>query len=77
MAASELLAEFGLRLDGRKAEELRNIKVSKSKFQNQIFLFSLEPKTQRNYFLISALASKKRLDQIIKGNYHKLGGYLV
>ena len=26
MAASELLAEFGLRLDGRKAEELRNIK---------------------------------------------------
>ena len=45
MAASELLAEFGLRLDGRKAEELRNIKVSK--FQNQIFLFSFEPKTDQ------------------------------
>ena len=26
-----------------------------SKFQKQIFLFSFEPKTERNYFLISAL----------------------
>ena len=26
MAASDLLAEFGLRLDGRRAEELRNLK---------------------------------------------------
>ena len=25
---------------------------------NEIFLFSFEPKTQRNYFLISGLASK-------------------
>ena len=34
-----------------------------SKFQKQIFLFSFEPKTQRNYFLISALASKKSSNQ--------------
>ena len=29
-----------------------------SKFQKQIFLFSFEPKNERSYFLISALASK-------------------
>ena len=34
-----------------------------SKFQKQIFLLSFEPKTERNYFLICALASKKRSDQ--------------
>ena len=28
------------------------------KFQKQILLFSFEPKNKRNYFLISALASK-------------------
>ena len=27
-------------------------------FQKQIFLFSIEPKNERNYFLNSALASK-------------------
>ena len=31
------------------------------------FLFLFEPKTQQNYFLISALASKKMLDQKNKG----------
>ena len=34
-----------------------------SLFRKQIFLFSFEPKTERNYSLISALASKKRSDQ--------------
>ena len=29
-----------------------------SKFQKQIFLFSFPPKNERNYFLISVLASK-------------------
>ena len=33
----------------------------------QIVLFSFEPKTQQNYSLISALASKKRSDEINKG----------
>ena len=32
-------------------------------FRKQILLFSFEPKTQRNYFLISALASKKSPNQ--------------
>ena len=40
-------------------------------FRKQIFLFSFEPKTQRNYFLISALASKKRSDQKNKGTLYK------
>ena len=34
---------------------------------NLLFLF--EPKTQQNYFLISTLASKKRLDQKRKASY--------
>ena len=42
-----------------------------SKFQKQFFLFSFEPKTLRNHFLISALASKKRSDQKNEGTlYH-------
>ena len=45
------------------AAELRFVNVSK--FQKQIFLFSFEPKDERNYFLISALASLK-MDQIKK-----------
>ena len=36
--------------------KLKILKVSK--FQKQIFLFSFEPKTERNYFLNSALVSK-------------------
>ena len=32
-------------------------------FRKQIFLFSFEPKTQRYYFLIYALASKKSSNQ--------------
>ena len=31
------------------------IKLKVSKFQRQIFMFSFEPKTEHNYFLISAL----------------------
>ena len=37
---------------------LRPCFIKVSKFQKQIFLFSFEPKTERNYFLNSALASK-------------------
>ena len=43
------------------AAELRFVNVSK--FQKQIFLFSFEPKDERNYFLISALASKNGSNQ--------------
>ena len=32
--------------------------IKVSKFQKQIFLFSFEPKIERNYFLNAALASK-------------------
>ena len=44
-----------------------------SKFQIQIFLFSFEPRNVRNYFLISALASKtgqtqKKLRHLIRGS---------
>ena len=52
-----------------KAAKRPLLKVSL--FRKQIFLFSFEPKTQRNYFLISDLASKKRSDQKNKGTlYH-------
>ena len=37
------------------------------KFQKQIFLFSFEPKNKRNYFLISALASKNGSNQKSEG----------
>ena len=48
---------------------LESLKVSQ--FRKQIFLFSFEPKTQQNIFLIPALASKKRSDQKNKGTlYH-------
>ena len=50
--------------------------VKVSKFQKQIFLFSFEPKAEWNYFLISALASKKssnkKLYYIIMLNSPKL-----
>ena len=42
-----------------------------SKFQKQIFLFSFEPKNERNYFLNSALASKMSQIKKIKA---QLGG---
>ena len=42
-----------------------NLKVSK--FQKQIFLFSFEPKKERNYFLISALVSKKWVESKNEG----------
>ena len=35
---------------------MQSLKVSK--FHKQIFLFSFDPKNERNYFLISVLASK-------------------
>ena len=35
-------------------------------FHKQIFLFSFEPRTEQNYFLISALPYTKRSDQKIK-----------
>ena len=38
-------------------------RIKVSKFRKQIFLFSFEPKNERNYFLISALASKKSSNQ--------------
>ena len=43
-----------------------------SKFQKQISLFSFEPKNERNYFLMSALASKngsnkKKQDSFFEG----------
>ena len=38
-----------------------------SKFRKQIFLFSFEPKNKRNYFLISALASKNGSNQKSEG----------
>ena len=47
-----------------------NLKVSK--FRKQIVLFSFEPKTEGNYFLISALASKKSSNQkTLSYNYVK------
>ena len=39
--------------------------------RKQIFLFSFEPKNEQNYFLISALASKKRWDQKNKGTLYQ------
>ena len=41
-----------------------------SKCQKQIFLFSFEPKTKRNYFLNSALASKMSQMKKIKELYY-------
>ena len=44
---------------------IKSLKVSL--FQKQIFLFSFEPKSEQNYFLISALASKNGPNQKIEG----------
>ena len=41
--------------------------------RKQISLFSFDPKTEQKYFLISALASKKRSDQKNKGTLYHLG----
>ena len=38
-------------------------KLKVSLFWKQISLFSFEPKTEQNYFFISALASKKSSNQ--------------
>ena len=40
-----------------------------SKYQNEIMMSSFRPKNERNFLRISALASKKRLDQKIKALY--------
>ena len=46
-----------------------------SKFRKQIFLFPFEPKNERNYFLISALASKNGSNQKSEGAlFYQLGG---
>ena len=45
--------------EGRSVWDLLKV----SKFQKQFFLFSFEPKNKRNYFLISALASKNGSNQ--------------
>ena len=39
-----------------------------SKFQKQIILFSFEPKNERNYFSISAPASKNESNQKNEGS---------
>ena len=41
-----------------------------SKFLKQIFLFSFEPKNERNYFLNSALASKMSQIKKMKALYY-------
>ena len=41
-----------------------------SKFQKQIFLFSFEPKNERNYFLNSALTSKVSQIKKMKALYY-------
>ena len=49
-------------------EKIRSVPFLKvSKFQKQIFMLSFEPKTERNYFLIFALASKNGSSQKNKG----------
>ena len=46
-----------------------------SKFQKQIFLFLFKPKNERNYFLISALASKNGSNKKNEGTLlYQLGG---
>ena len=46
----------------------KSLKVSK--FQKHFFLFSFEPKNQRNYFLNSALASNKSQTKKMKALYY-------
>ena len=49
----------------------RTIVVLKvSKFRKQIFLFSFEPKNERNNFLIPAQASKNGSNQTMKALYY-------
>jgi hypothetical protein len=45
-----------------------------SKFQKQIFLFSLEPKNERSFFLNSALASKMSQSKNEGTLVYQLGG---
>ena len=47
-----------------------------SKFQKQIFLFSFEPKNERNYFLNSTLASKMGQIKKKKALYYIIQGVL-
>ena len=49
---------------------LQNNYLKVSKFQKQIFLFSFEPKNERNYFLNSALASKRSQIKKVKALYY-------
>ena len=72
--------ELRNRKRGRKSKDMSISSVSEgtvyglgqkilkvSKFQKQIFLFTFEPKNERNYFFISALASKKGSNQNSEG----------
>ena len=47
------------------SKQFNGFEVKVSKFLKQIFMFSFEPKNERNYFLISALASKNGSNQKI------------
>ena len=51
----------------RKQKRLIDI-VKVSKFRKQIFLLSFQPKNERNYFLIFALASVNESNQKNEGN---------
>ena len=57
MGFSPIISSFSVQLTenflGRLVFMYQVVKVCK--FQKQIILFSFEPKTERNYFLISAL----------------------
>ena len=57
------LVLFGIK--GQNSAFIPQLRVSK--FHKQIFLFSFEPKNERNYFLISALASKNGSNQKNEG----------
>ena len=47
-------------------KESKGYSIKVSKFEKQTFLFSLEPKNKRNYFLNSALACKMSLIKILR-----------
>ena len=57
---------LGIRILVTELREQDMIKVSK--LHKQIFLFSFQPKNERDYFLISDLASKNWLNQKDEGS---------
>ena len=52
----------------KKFEMVPDDSLKVSKLQKQLFLFSFEPKNERNYFLISALTSKNESNQKNEGS---------